>query len=221
MSKILIIGAGETALLAYEYFTFDSEHEVICFATDREYIKSEEVNGIPVIPIDEISKKYPPTKYQTFVAFSAAKLNRNRRAGYEKIKAMGYKCVSYISSKAFVWKNVKIGENCMILENNVLQPFVKVGNNVVLWSGNHIGHRVIINDHCFISSHCVISGFCEIGNSSFLGVNCTIEDEVNIGADCFIGASALIQKNSNQNILFQEKQTEQSRVSTHKLFKIK
>jgi acyl-[acyl carrier protein]--UDP-N-acetylglucosamine O-acyltransferase len=96
-----------------------------------------------------------------------------------------------------------------------------VGNNVTLWSGNHVGHRTVIDDHCFISSHCVISGFCEIGKSSFLGVNCSLEDHVKIAEDNFIGAGALVQKNTESRGFYQEKQTELSKINTHRLFRIK
>jgi sugar O-acyltransferase (sialic acid O-acetyltransferase NeuD family) len=174
VSKIIIFGGGETALLAYEYFTHDSEYIVSAFSLDEAYIENEEVCGLPVVDIESIKEKFPPNEFKAFVAVSSTKLNRVRKQLYERVEAMGYQLVSYISSRAFVWPNVKIGKNCFILEDNTLQPFTQVGDNVVLWSGNHIGHRTVIEDHCFIASHCVISGFCRIGESSFLGVNCTL-----------------------------------------------
>ena len=44
----------------------------------------------------------------------------------------------------------QIGENSFIFENNVIQPFVRVGNNCILWSGNHVGHRTVLRDHVFV-----------------------------------------------------------------------
>lgn len=218
---LVIIGAGETALLAYEYFTYDSTYKVVAFAVEQAYIEQESLNGLSVISLESLHDKFPAESFELFVAISSGKLNRNRTAMYLKLKELGYQFSSYVSSKAFVWRNVEIGENCFILEDNTLQPFVKVGNNVTLWSGNHIGHRTVIDDHCFISSHCVISGFCKIGKSSFLGVNCTLEDHVKIAEDNFIGAGALIQKESEPKSFYQEKQTELSKVNTHRLFWIK
>ncbi|CAM5785144.1 UDP-3-O-(3-hydroxymyristoyl)glucosamine N-acyltransferase [Castellaniella caeni] len=218
--KLVIFGLGETAHLAYEYFTHDSAYEVAAFAADPEYIKADDFCGLPVIELEKVRDKYPPVSYKGFVAVSSGKLNRNRKALVFKAKNLGYKLVSYISSRAFVWHDVEIGENCFILEDNTLQPFTKVGNNVVLWSGNHVGHRSVIHDNCFISSHCVISGFCEIGESSFLGVNCTIEDGVKIGIDNFIGAGAIIRKNTRENQFFQEEATVLSKINTHRLFRV-
>ena len=73
---------------------------------------------------------------------------------------------------------------------------MKIGNNVTLWSGNHIGHDVIINDHCFITSHVVISGFTEVGEFSFIGVNSTLRDSIVIGKKCLIGAGACIMEST-------------------------
>src|SRR5204863_5261024 len=113
---------------------------------------------------------------------------------YQSGKAKGYTPASYISPRAFVWRNVQLGEHCFIFENNVVQPFVKLGNNVVLWSGNHIGHHSTIGDGCFISSHVVVSGYCEVGANSFFGVNSTLGNTVKIGPDCLIGAGACVVK---------------------------
>ncbi len=219
--KLVIVGSGETGLIAYEYFQFDSDYEVVAFSVNKQYITDTIICDLPVVPLETLEEKYSPKEYDVYVAISSGKLNRNRTKVYQESKAKGYKCASYISSKAFVWRNVEVGENCFIFENNTLQPFVKVGDNVTLWSGNHIGHNSIIKDNCFISSHCVISGFCEVGENSFLGVNCTIEDNTKIAKDNFIGADALIQKDTSEKDFYQLKQTELSKVNTHRLFKIK
>ena len=219
--KLVIVGSGETGLIAYEYFQFDSNYDVNAFSVNEEYITETTINDLPVVPFERLEEKYNPNEYEVYVAISSGKLNRNRTKVYNEAKIKGYKCASYVSSKAFVWRNVEIGENCFIFEDNTLQPFVKIGNNVTLWSGNHIGHNTIIKDNCFISSHCVISGFCEVGENSFLGVNCTIEDNIKIAKDNFIGAGALIQKNTKEKDFYQVKQTELSKVNTHRLFRIK
>jgi len=219
--QIVIVGAGETALLAYEYFTYDSEYKVAAVSVSVTYIKDSTLNGLPIVPLEEIEKNYPPSEFEAFIAISSGKLNRIRSRFYFEMKNKGYTLASYVSSKAFVWKSVDIGDNCFILENNTLQPFVKIGNNVTLWSGNHVGHRTIIRDHCFVSSHCVISGFCEIGSNCFLGVNCTLENNVKIAEDNFIGAGALIQKNTQERQFYQPSPTKLSKVNSHRLFRIK
>jgi sugar O-acyltransferase (sialic acid O-acetyltransferase NeuD family) len=200
--KLAIIGMGETAHLAYEYFTHDSEYEIVGFCVDKAYLKEDRFLNLPVIAFEEIKNIYPPTEYYAFAALAGGRLNRDRANMYLKAKEKGYKMASYISSKAFVWHNVEIGENCFILEDNTLQPFTKIGNNVIMWSGNHLGHRSVINDNCFITSHCVISGFCEIGEYSYLGVNCAVADMVKIARDNFIAMGAAVTRSTEENKMY-------------------
>lgn len=199
MKKLVIIGLGETAELAYHYFTDDSEYEVVAFAADKEYVESDSFLNLPVYDISELPNQFDVNNHHVFVAVSSTKLNRVRKDLYLRVKQMGYQFASYISSDAYVGYGAKIGENCFIMEHNVIQPFVTIGNDVVLWSGNHIGHRTIVHDHCFISSHVVISGFCEIGAHCFLGVNTSVADKVKIGEDCLIGIGCIIAKDIAPN----------------------
>lgn len=197
--KLVIIGASEIAKLAYEYFLHDSEYEIEAFSVDRLYLNGDSLYAKPLVAYEDLVKLFPPQKYHVFVAINSMQLNRVRTKKYLDLKRKGYKFASYISSRAFVWRDAKIGENCFILEDNTIQPFVKIGNNVILWSGNHIGHSSLIEDNVFISSHVVVSGFCRIGKASFMGVNSCVADTINIGEDNFIGMGTVINKSTPNN----------------------
>lgn len=196
--KLVIVGSGEFAEIAYEYFTYDSDYCVTAFAVERKYRDKEELFGLPVVDFEDIEVKYSPREYETYVAVTYTQLNRVRKRLYEICKDKGYTCASYVSSKAFLWHNVKVGENTFIFEDNTVQYNADIGNNVVLWSGNHIGHRTVIEDNCWLTSHAVISGFCHIGKNCFIGVNATLGDCVEIAEDILLGAGALTIKNLTQ-----------------------
>ncbi len=202
MAQIIIFGAGETAEMAFEYFTHDSPHEVIAFCVEREYLKTDRLCGLPVVAFEEVETHYPPESHKAFVAISYTKLNRVRTRLYLAVREKRYQCVSYVSSRAFVWHNVEIGENCFIMEQNVLQYHVRIGNNVVLWSGNHVGHRTVICDNVFISSHVVVSGYCEIGENCFLGVNSSVANNLKIARDNVIGMGAVINRDTEERKVY-------------------
>src|ERR1700733_3229414 len=178
--KLVIFGTGETADIAYEYFTHDSEYEVVGFTVELAYKKEDELYGLPVVGFDEIESKFPVSTVELFVAISYTRLNRVRAKCYRLAKAKGYKFASYISSRAFVWHNAIIGENCMIFENNVIQHKVVVGDGVIMWSRNHIRHQTRIGDFVYISAHVVLSGCCYSGAYSCLGVNTTFNDHITL-----------------------------------------
>ncbi len=193
--KLIIFGTGEIAELAHFYFQNDSDYEVVAFSADDEYVDSSEFNNLPLIKKSELLRKFPAETYSVHVALSYKKLNQIREQKYLEIKEMGYSMPSYVCSKSVFWNDLDIGDNCFILENQTIQPTVKIGNNVMIWSGNHIGHASIIGDHGYISSHVVIAGHCEIGKRSFLGVNSTVKDFTKIGNDVFVAMDASVVKN--------------------------
>lgn len=190
--KLIIVGSGETAEIAYEYFTYDSVYAVEAFSVSKSYMEKERMQfGVPIVPFEELELLYPPNRYETYVAISYGHLNRDRTKMYLKCKEKGFMCASYISSHSFFWHSAEIGENSFIFENNTIQHGVCIGNNVTLWSGNHIGHRTVIEDNVWLTSHCVVSGYCHIGRNSFLGVNSTLGDHVILGEDSVLGAGSL------------------------------
>ncbi len=219
--KLVIIGDGEFAEIACEYFTHDSAYEVVAFAVERAYLKKSELFGRPVVALDEVEQLYPPSTHRCFVAVTYTRLNRVRARLFRAVKAMGYRPVTYVSSRAFVWRDVVVGENCFIFENNVVQYKARIGDNVILWSGNHVGHRAVIGDHCFVSSHVVVSGYCEIGESCFVGVNSSIGDNVKVAKDCVIGAGAVIVGNTVEAGVYKEHRGGPAKVSSLVLMKVR
>ena len=200
-NKVVIFGTLDTAELAHYYLTNDSEYEVVAFTVNRDYLEEDTFTPrgtdkiYPVVAFEDLEFKYPPSEYLLFAPMTGVKMNTLRKKIYEEGKTKGYEYISYISSKATVCNN-KIGENCFILEDNTLQPFTEIGNNVVMWSGNHIGHHGKIEDHVFFTSHVVLSGHCHVKERAWLGVNATIRDYTTIGEGCLIAMGAMITKNT-------------------------
>jgi sugar O-acyltransferase (sialic acid O-acetyltransferase NeuD family) len=194
--RVVIVGAGEQGEIAFEYLTYDSPHDVVAFSVEAQFLETDVFCGLPVVPLNELASAYPPAAHRVLVAVSSTQLNRVRRRLYDAVKAAGFDCISYVSSHAFVWRTVEIGENTFVFENNVLQHGVRIGDNVILWSGNHVGHQTIIEDDCFVASHVVISGFCRVGRSSYLGVNSCVANNLSLAEDCVIGAGAVVVKDT-------------------------
>jgi len=197
MANVVIFGLLDTAELAHFYLTNDSDHEVVAFTVNKEYQTTNEFRGLPVIPFEEITSHYAPSNFSLFAPMTAKKMNQVREKVYLEGKEKGYKFVTYVSSKATIFDN-EIGENCFILEDNTIQPFTKIGNNVVLWSGNHIGHHGEIKDHVFFTSHVVLSGHCVVESHCFFGVNATIRDYSTIKKGTLIAMGASMTKQETE-----------------------
>lgn len=197
MKKLIIYGTGLIAEVAEFYFRTDSNYEIAAFTNAAQFIDRESFQGKPLVPFENIENVYSPHEFEIFIALGYVKTNKIRQARYDEAKSRGYTCATYISSRA-AYYGTPVGDNCFILENNVIQPMVSIGSDVTLWSGNHIGHHSTIRDHCFVSSHVVVSGGCDIGEHCFLGVNATIRDNVKLGRYVVVGSGAVVMKDCEE-----------------------
>jgi sugar O-acyltransferase (sialic acid O-acetyltransferase NeuD family) len=219
-TRLVIFGNSAFAEIADEYFTSDSPYEVVAFTVHERFIQEKTMRGRPVLPYESIESYIDPNEHSLYAAITYQQLNRLRAEIANDAKLRGFELASYVSSHAFVWRNVKMGEHCFIFESNVVQPFVEPGENVILWSGNHIGHHSTIRRNTFVSSHVVVSGFVTIGDNCFLGVNSTIGNNVEVGRDSWISPSVAITKSVNAGTLLSLKRPEPHRLTTYDFFKV-
>ncbi len=202
MDKVILFGNGQNASVAYAYLTHDSPYEVVAFTVDRAHIKDKELFGLPVIPFEDVQSIYPPVTHKMLISVSYAKANKLRAAKYYEAKDKGYQLITYISSKAMTWPGLIVGDNCVVLEHTVIQPFATIGNNVTVSSGSHIGHHTTIKDHCYVAQQVAISGFVTAEPYCFFGANSTIRDGITIARECVIGAGALILNNTRERSVY-------------------
>ena len=206
MAKVIIFGNSFFAESIHFYLKHDSEHELVGFTVDEAHIKAESFHDLPVVAYEKLEKYYSPNEYKLFIPLGYQKLNKLRAEKYYNAKKRGYSFISYISSKAY-YHNTSVGENCLILENNVIEPQAIIGNNCILTGGNHIGHHSIINDHCFIASHVVLGGGSSIGEYTFIGMNATVRNTIKIGKENIIGAGSIILSDTEDQAVYSPGET--------------
>lgn len=192
--KLIIIGTGLFPEVARCYFEELGGYDVVGYACHEQYKNGETIYGLPLYSIEALSDIHPPGSVHVFVAIGYKNMNKMRQKVYNEMKSRGYTCATFVHPGVKIWSSSSLGDNVFIFEDNTIQPFTKIGDNTILWSGNHVGHHSVIGDHCFISSHVVISGSCKVGNNVFIGVNSTIHDQVALADECIIGAGAIISK---------------------------
>jgi sugar O-acyltransferase (sialic acid O-acetyltransferase NeuD family) len=218
MAKVIIFGLRDFASLAHFYLNLDSKHEIVAFSVNQQYMPKEKTfEGLPIIAFENVKYVYDPSEFYFFAPMSYRKMNKLRESVYNQIKEKGYKLISYISSKATVFPGTEIGDNCFILENNIIQPFAKIGNNVVLWSGNYIGHHSIVKDHVFLAGHVALAGHCVIESFSFLGVNSTVRNGVHIAEGSLIAMSAVVTKDTEPWCVYKGNPAKKSEVLSEDL----
>jgi sugar O-acyltransferase (sialic acid O-acetyltransferase NeuD family) len=204
IKPVVIFGNQDSASTTNYYLKHDSNYEVVGFTVDSNRMTSEIFENLPLIPFEFINSRFPPDEVD-FIFPAGFQLNHPlntnifRKNRYEIIKNQGYQCINYISSKALVANNAHIGENVLIYEGAIVQPFVSIGDNCIIRSGANIGHHSSIQSHCFISAEVTIGSRTSIGTQAFIGLNTTILNSINVSSNVFIGAGSFINCNIDKN----------------------
>lgn len=217
MKRVVIFGGGDQARTAYVYLSEDSPHEVAAFTAHDAKDADQTLMGVRMVPFATLEEHYPPDEFAIFIAIGYRRVNRNRAEVFDECVRRGYELISYVSSRASHSSKLALGRNCFILENCAIQPFVSIGDNVVISAGSIIGHDCVIGDHCFIAPGVVITGGVTVGPYCFVGANATLRNGVRVGRECVIGAGAIILKDTKDREVYLVKGTDPSSISASAL----
>jgi carbonic anhydrase/acetyltransferase-like protein (isoleucine patch superfamily) len=195
MSKNVLFGTGRGASVAHRFLAGDSTHEVVAFTVDAPHVGDGTYRGLPVVPFEEVERHYPPDGFRMLIFLGYQQLNGLRKDRFDSAKAKGYTLESYVASDIFRVEPIKVGENCFIMDNQSISLDVSIGNNVVMWSSNHVGDLTQIGDHAWLTSHVTIAANVTVGERSFIGLGAAISNGVVVGREAFVGSGAQISTN--------------------------
>ena len=218
MDKLVIFGTRAFAEIAHYYFSQQSHYQVVGFTVDEEHVDESTYCGLPVVAFSEVERNFSPQEYDMFVAVGHQEINKQRERKVLEAESKRYRLARFISSKADVADDLRVGSNSMVMEYSVLQPFVSIGRNSVIWSASRMGFHTTVGDHCWIVS-ALFGERVLIGDHSFVGLNATIAPKVSIGKSNVIGAGTLILKDTQDDQVYRERMSELSKVPSHQLHK--
>lgn len=199
MAKIVLFGTGRGASVAHRFLAHDTDHEIVAFTVDAPYVKERTHRGLPLVQFEDVERIYPPDQFSMFILLGYQGMNALRQKKFNDSKAKGYTLVSYVASDIFRVEPIQAGENCFILDNQSISLDVKIGNNVVMWSSNHIGDITVIEDHAWVSSHVTVAANVHVCENAFLGIGATVTNDVRVGKHAFVGANVLLSTDLEDN----------------------
>jgi sugar O-acyltransferase (sialic acid O-acetyltransferase NeuD family) len=189
---IIVFGSGNFASLAAHALTHDAQRRVLGFTVDAGHLHATTHDGLTVFPFETLAEHVQPTDCEILVALGYLRINGLRAERCAQAEAMGYELSRYVSRYARIAAGVPIGRNGQIYENTILQPHVRLGDDVIVRAGVNIGHHSEVGDHAFIASGAVTGGNVSIGQHCFIGLGAIIRDGVRLGDRSFIGAGAVV-----------------------------
>jgi len=192
-NKVLIYGSGgfgrEVAWLAH-----DADYDVLAFIDDDSSRWGQQINGIPVVSIEEAAQKYIDVPVTIAIAHPST-----RKTIYEKVKEKGFNFVNLIHPRTEKSEFVEIGKGCTITAGNIITVNVKIKNFVHINPGCTIGHDVIIHDFATLTPGVHVAGWVFIHEGAFIGtgaviINGTPDAPLEIGSYAVVGAGAVVTR---------------------------
>lgn len=215
MDKIIIYGIGNHAELVAFYFRYYNLYETVAFTVDRKYLNQDTFFDLPVIPYDEVIKKYPPSEYKIFIAVGPHYVNRLREELYLDAKKKGYRFGNCLPPTPFDNYNLKTGENVFIGPSCGIAPFVTIGNNAIIIDSK-IGHHCTIEDHAFISS-ATLAGKIHVQKNVFIGLGSVIGPNITLGEETVIGLGCVIRKSTPSKSVYSNSGTQKLKIDSSKI----
>lgn len=212
MKKLVIVGDGKIADVAFQCFTKDEDWDVVGFAVEKKFRKKSQYRGLPVSELENLSRDYDSQNISLFVAVGYHECNLVRQRIFQHLAKEGYDFASYVSSFASVPRDFSPPRNVLVQEFVSIQAGASLEENVFLFSGCTVGHHAFLGAHSWVASGVSIGGASKIGELGFLGLNATIGHEVTIGHRSFIGASSLVLKDLPDGSVVIERESEKMRL---------
>jgi sugar O-acyltransferase (sialic acid O-acetyltransferase NeuD family) len=198
---VVLFGAGFIAKVVRHYLEHESDLRVVATTVDREHVESGPGLGVPIVPFDEVAQQYPPERHGFFVAVGYRGMNGVRAERCEQARSLGYELLTHVSPRASTWPDLAIGHNCLVMDNVLIEPWARIGDGCVLWSGSHIGHGAQLGNHCWVAAQATLSGLARVGDRTFLGTGSIVRDGIAVGDRCLIGAGAVITSDVADDVI--------------------
>jgi sugar O-acyltransferase (sialic acid O-acetyltransferase NeuD family) len=211
VKDIVLAGNAITARILASYLARDDRYRVVGLTVDDEYVQSGGIDGLQSTPFSRLKESHPAEECAVIMAMGYNDLNRSRESMFTRLKAAGYAIESYVHPDAKVYTEHPLGEGCVVLPSAVIEPFVRVGANSMIWANVTLAHHSSVAEHCWVASGAVISGQADIKRNCFIGVNATIVNEITVGQYCIVGAGALITKNTKPSTVHLARSGEEHR----------
>lgn len=190
----VIFGNGGFADLIYYYLKSDTPFfkNLKAFVISKEYIQEKNLNGLSVLEENNFIKNFEPKNTIIVMGIGYINLNKVREKIFLKYKNKGYNFFNYLSSNANIEINEFNFEGVSIFSSCIVQPYTKIGSNVIIRNNCNISHHCNIEDGVFLSNNVCTGGKVVIGKNSFIGLSTIIIDNTKIGINNFISAGSLV-----------------------------
>ncbi len=197
MKKIVIFGNLQFSILLKAYIEQFTRDTVVAFTVHNQYITTDTLESLPVVPAEDIEKYYPPSDYYILPSMGYKKMNSIKQKIVSEFALKGYRFYSFIHPSSQLYCD-NIGKGNIIFEGVVAQKFSSIGDFNIIFSHVSISHHCKIENYIHLAPNVALGGNVIIHDNCFLGIQSTVKNDVIVDNFTLIGAGAYVNKNTKR-----------------------
>jgi len=191
--KVVCVGGGGNAKVLIDIILNDNTYSLVGITEVAGDLFQEKVKGVPVIGSDEILPRLFAEGIKfSFVGVGTVGDTSVRTKISKKIEAIGFTPLTIIHPSAIIALTAGLGKGDCFMAGTIINPYAKIGNNVIVNTGALVEHDCVIGDHVCISPGAILGGKVTVGEQSFIGMGALIKQGVTIGRNVIIGMGAVV-----------------------------
>lgn len=186
--SLLIVGAGGHGSVVADTALVCKCYERIAFADDR-FKELGTILNLPIIGSISDITAFCGSFSDAIIAIGD---NRRRLQLLNEFETVGFSIASIIHPKAYIGKDVSIGDGTVIFAYSVVNTGSSIGKGSIINTGATVDHDSRIGDGVHISPGAHLAGEVSVGACSWIGTGATVIPRINIGADVIVGAGTVV-----------------------------
>ncbi len=165
---------------------------VVCFIDDDEKKQGTDLNGIPIVGLEQAAERYADAK-----VIGGIGNPKIRETLMKKAALYGFNFGTVVHPRVEMSKWIRMGIGAVICAGNIFTTNILLGEHVQIRLSCTIGHDVVLDDYVTLAPGVHISGCVRCGKRVSIGTGAVIingiqDKPIIIGDDAVIGAGACV-----------------------------
>lgn len=199
--KIVLVGGGGHCKVVISIIKELDRFDIVGISDIADKL-GKEILGVPMkFTDDDLKDLVDKGVGYAFITLGSVGDPKKRIELFNKVKEIGFRIPTIVSTHAKVAEDVVIGEGTVIMPGAIVNPGVKIGRNAIINTGAIIEHDVFIGDHVHIAPGAILSGGVKVGCCSHVGTGASVIQEIEIGENAIVGAGAVVVKNIPNGVI--------------------
>lgn len=199
--KLLLIGAGGHCKVILDLLLKSKEYDVVGIIDLKERI-GDSVSGVPVVGIDlDLPKFFKKGIKHCFISVGSVGDSSLRVKLHGFARKVGFVFPNLIHTAALVSRQASLGNGNYIAPGVNINAGTRIGSNCIVNTDAIVEHDCIVGDFVHLSPGSILNGGVTVGDYSHLGAGSVVIQNLKIGANVIIGAGSVVTVNIRRNMV--------------------